>query len=79
MESHQRPDQTYREPVEPIELAEAEGRIAAAEEQRESGRIGVERLQKLEHQATGWFDLQDRTDRSCAGEFSPPSDCSRTP
>ncbi len=51
-------------PVEPIELAEVEGRIAEAEEQREAGRVEVERLQKLEHLATGWFELQGRLNQA---------------
>jgi exonuclease SbcC len=46
--------------VTPIETAEVEGRVTAAEEKREQARSAVERLQGLEFQSRAWADLQRR-------------------
>jgi exonuclease SbcC len=46
--------------VTPIETAEVEGRVTAAEEAREQARTAVERLQGLEYQSRAWADLQRR-------------------
>jgi DNA repair exonuclease SbcCD ATPase subunit len=46
--------------VGPLELVEAEGKIAAAEAARQKSREEIERLQALEFQTRQWAELQGR-------------------
>jgi DNA repair protein SbcC/Rad50 len=46
--------------ITPIELEEAKGKIAQAEEAREATRAEVERLKEMEYLARQWADLQSR-------------------
>ncbi len=47
-------------PVTPLELSIADEQIKAKEDERTAARTAVERLQELQQQSRGFFDLQER-------------------